>query len=120
MTSTSYVFLVARMVRVAAAVCTVGLLVGYLAVASFSSRYGTSTPMILDSKSSETALSSAVAVQESAGLTCSEKPELTDVVLFQRDGEDAITILTFDQAIRASSAQEGWIRRYCVQPQPAP
>lgn len=114
MNSTLLVIAAARMVRIAAAVCAVGLLVGYVAVSSFSSRYGGSTPMNLDSKSSETALSTAISAQETAGLTCSEKPALTDVVLFQRDGQDRIAVLTFDQAIKASSAQEGWIRRYCV------
>lgn len=113
MTIMSPVVVAARMVRIAAAVCAVGLLLGYVAVSSFASRYG-STPMTLDSKSSETALSAAVSTQESAGLTCSEKPALTDVVLFQRDGEDKVTVLTFDEAIKASSAREGWIRRYCV------
>jgi hypothetical protein len=116
MISTSYVFFAARMVRLAAAVCIVGLLIGYLAISSFASRYGGSTQMILDSKSSETALSSAVAAQESAGLACTEKPVLTDVVLFQRDGEDEVSVLTFDQAIKASSAREGWIRKYCSAP----
>ena len=116
MIGTSYVFMAARMVRLTAAVCTVGLLVGWLAISSFSSRYGASTQMILDSKSNETALSSAVAAQESAGLACSAKPALTDVVLFQRDGEAKVTVLTFDQAIKASSAREGWIRKYCTAP----
>ena len=116
MIGTSHVIVAARMVRLAAAVCAVGLLVGYIAVASFASRYGTSTPMILDSKSSETALSTAIAAQESEGLSCSEKPTLTDVILFQRDGAAKVTVLTFDQAIKASSAREGWIRRYCTAP----
>ena len=114
MISMSPVIVAARMVRIAAAVCAVGLLVGYFAVSSFSSRYGSTTPMILDSKSNETALSTAIAAQESAGLRCSEKPTLTDVVLFQRNGEDEVTVLTFEQAIKASSAREGWIRRYCA------
>ena len=114
MNGTSFVVVAARTVRIAALVCVAGLLVGYLAVASFASRYGASTPMVLDSKSDQTALSTAVAKQESAGLTCSEKPTLTDVVLFQRDGEARVTILTFDQALQASSAREGWIRRYCA------
>jgi predicted lipoprotein with Yx(FWY)xxD motif len=116
MINTSHMFFAARMVRLAAAVCTAGLLVGYLAISSFTSRYGASTQMILDSKSSETALSTAVAAQESAGLTCREKPALTDVVLFQRDGEDKVTVLTFDEAMKASSAREGWIRKYCSAP----
>ena len=116
MINTTYVFFAARMVRLAAAVCTVGLLIGYLAISSFASRYGGSTQMILDSKSNETALSSAIAAQESAGLACSDKPALTDVVLFQRDGEDKVVVLTFDQAIKASSASEGWIRKYCTAP----
>jgi hypothetical protein len=114
MISMSPVIVAARMVRVAATVCAVGLVVGYLAISSFASRYGSSTPMILDSKSSETALSIAIAAQESAGLRCTEKPSLTDVVLFQRDGVEKVAVLTFDQAIKASSAREGWIRRYCV------
>jgi hypothetical protein len=66
MIGTSLVIVVARIVRVGAVVCAAGLLIGYLAIASFSSRYGTSTPMILDSKSNETALSAAISVQESA------------------------------------------------------
>ncbi len=114
MDGTSLVIAAARTVRIAAMIGVAGLLVGYIAVASFASRYGASTPMALDSKSDQTALSTAVAVQESAGLTCSEKPTLTDVVLFQRDGEARVTILTFDQALKASGAREGWIRRYCA------
>ena len=116
MISSSLVVVAARVVRVAAAVCAVGLFVGYVAVSSFASRYGTSTPMILDSKSNETALSSAIAAQESAGLTCSAKPTLTDVILFQPEGAAKVMVLTFDQAIKASSAREGWIRSYCTAP----
>lgn len=116
MISTSHVVVAARMVRIAAAVCAVGLLVGYFAVAAFAGRYGTSTPMVLDSKSSDTALTAAIATQESAGLTCSEKPTLTNVILFQREGEAKVRVLTFDEAIKASSAREGWIRRYCSAP----
>lgn len=114
MMSMSLVIAAARTVRVIAVACAVGLVVGYIAISSFSNRYGASTPMVLDSKSNETALSTAIAAQKSAGLTCSEKPTLTDVILFQRDGESAISVMTFDEAIKASSAQEGWIRRYCV------
>ena len=113
MISTSLVFVAARTVRRAAIVCAVGLLVGYVALSSFSSRYGTSTSLTLDSKSAQTALSVAVSAQESAGLTCSPKPTLTDVVLFQR-GRDEVSVLTFDEAIKASSASEGSIRRYCT------
>src|SRR5689334_24574942 len=102
MNGTTLVVVAARTVRVTAMICVAGLLVGYIAVASFASRYGASTPMALDNKSDQTALSTAVAAQEAAGLTCSEKPSLTDVVLFQRDGDNRVTILTFDQAIKAS------------------
>jgi hypothetical protein len=116
MIGTSHVIFAARLVRLAAAVCTAGLLVGYVAVASFASHYGVSAPMTLDNKSSETALSAEVAKQESAGLTCSEKPALTNVVLFQREGALEVTVLTFDEAIKASNAREGWIRRYCLAP----
>lgn len=116
MIGTSLMIAGARMVRIAAAVSAVGLLVGYFAISAFAGNYGASTPLVLDNKSSETALSTAISAQESAGLTCSEKPTLTDVILFQRDGEDEVTVLTFDQAIKASSAREGWIRRYCSAP----
>ena len=114
MISTSLVFVAARAVRRVALLCAVGLLLGYVAISSFSSRYGTASSIVLDSKSAETALSTAVSAQESAGLSCSDKPTLTDVVLFQRDGE--VSVLPFAQAIKATSAHEGWIRRYCSAP----
>jgi hypothetical protein len=114
MISTSHVIVVARMVRLAAAVSTAGLIVGFIAVSSFASRYGTSTPMTVGTTSTESALSVAVLEQENAGLACTEKPALTNVVLFQREGDTEVGVLTFDEAIRASSAREGWIRRYCV------
>ncbi|MEJ7635142.1 hypothetical protein [Aeromicrobium sp.] len=116
MISTAPVVVAARLVRIAVAVVTTGLLVGYIAISSFASQYGEATPMILDTKSSDTALAAAISEQESAGLTCREKPALTDVVLFQRGGAAEVTILTFDEAIQASAAREGWVRRYCVTP----
>jgi hypothetical protein len=116
MITMSYLVASARLVRLAAAVAVVGLVVGFVAVSSFAGRYGSSTPMIMDATSSDTALTAAVRQQEAAGLACSAKPALTDVVLFQREGAEEVTILTFDQAIEASSARAGWIRRYCVAP----
>ncbi|KAA1397893.1 hypothetical protein [Aeromicrobium ginsengisoli] len=116
MISTSLVFVAARAVRRVALLCAVALVLGYVAISSFSSRYGTSSSIVLDSKSAETALSSAVSAQESAGLSCSDKPTLTNVVLFQREGRREVSVLTFDQAIKATSAHEGWIRRYCSAP----
>lgn len=110
----TYARVAARLVRLAAAVCVVGLLVGYVAVSSFASRYGSASP-VLDTKSGM-ALSVAVLAQKSAGLTCVDEPGRSDVVLFQRVGAAEVTVLTYDDAMRASRAREGSIRRYCSAP----
>ena len=116
MTFTSQVTTAARIVRTAALAMALSLLVGFVAVQAFVSRYGdpAATTVVLDASSGDTVLSAAIAVQESDGLRCSQKPSLTDVVLFQREVGAEVTVLTFDQAIEASAARTGWIRRYCV------
>ncbi|MGA8987935.1 hypothetical protein [Aeromicrobium sp.] len=114
MISRSHVVAGARVVRLSAAALLVSMVVGFVAVSSFASQYGSRTAVVLDAAGNDTALTAAVLQQRRAGLACTEKPALTDIVLFQRDGVAAVTVLTFDQAIEASSAREGWIRRYCV------
>lgn len=116
MISTSHVVATARAVRITAMLVAVGLLVGFVAISSFWSHYGSATTTVVETRSNDTALATAVLEQEDAGLVCSEKPVLTDVVLFQPDGVDEVMVLTFDQAIKASSAREGWIRSYCATP----
>ncbi|AXT85553.1 hypothetical protein C6I20_10360 [Aeromicrobium sp. A1-2] len=114
MISRSHVVAGARVVRLSTTAFAVSTIVGFIAVSTFSSQYGSRATVVLDATSSDTALAAAVLHQQRSGLHCSEKPTLTDVVLFQRDGAAAVTVLTFDQAIKASSASEGWIRRYCI------
>ena len=114
MISMSHVVAGARLVRLSVAALAISLVVGFVAVSSFASQYGSRATVALDATSSDTVLDAAIENQRRGGLTCSEKPTLTDVVLFQRSGVAAVTVLTFDQAIEASSAREGWIRRYCV------
>ena len=58
-------------------------------------------------------LSRAVAVQQRAGLTCSAKASLTDVVLFQYSSDQHVVTLKFDEALAASGKKLGWVQRYC-------
>jgi hypothetical protein len=115
MIGTSHIVAAARLVRIAVATFAVAVLVGFIAVESFVGRYGEPQQVqAMDVRSNDTELVSAISAQESTGLTCREEPALTDVVLFQRLGESAVRVLTFEQAVAASTAHEGWIRRYCV------
>lgn len=115
MDRTSYIVAAARLVRVTSVTFAVALLVGFVALQSFASRYGGShQSMVMQTANANPALTVAIASQESAGRVCREKPALTDTILFQRLGESTVRVLSFDEAIAASSAREGWIRSYCV------
>ncbi|MCW2798835.1 MAG: hypothetical protein JWQ70_307 [Aeromicrobium sp.] len=115
MISTSYVVSAARLVRIAALTFAVALLVGFVALQSFASNYGaTHQSLVMRTADANPALTAAIASQQSAGRVCGEKPALTDTILFQRLGESKVRVLSFDEAIAASSAREGWIRSYCV------
>jgi hypothetical protein len=115
MKRTAYVVVVARLVRITAVTFAVAMLVGFVALQSFASRYGGShQSMTMQPADANPALAAAIASQESAGRVCRDKPALTDTILFQRLGESTVRVLSFDQAIAASSAREGWIRSYCV------
>lgn len=114
MNGDGYVVAAAHLVRVLAATFVATLLVGFVALRSFAGLYGEPREFTVVDASSDTNLRIAVAVQESAGLTCRERPTLTDVVLFEPPGDAAVEVLSFDDAIRASRAGEGWIRRYCL------
>ncbi len=105
----------ARLVRITALLSAGFLLVGFVALQSFASQYGTPTrSLVLQTADANPALSAAIASQESTGRICREKPALTDTILFQRLGESTVRVLNFDEAIAASSARQGWIRSYCV------
>lgn len=116
MISTSQVVVTARVVRIAAMTVAIGLLVGFIAISSFSSRYGGAGSPVLEVRASDTALAAAVLEQESAGLVCSDRPVPSQIVLFQPRGSATVQILTFDQAIKASSTRKGTIRSYCTTP----
>lgn len=113
MISTYHVVAAARAVRIATIVAVVFLLVAFIAISSFADRYGSRTPLVLGAQGGDTALAVAVSAQESVGLTCSAEPVMTDVVLFQREDTSAVAVLTLDRAVKASSARQGSIRRYC-------
>lgn len=59
-------------------------------------------------------LAAAVRVQEARGLACGTEPRFTDTVLFERPDSPRIEVLTFRQAVAATSSSQGWIRSYCV------
>lgn len=113
MISTPYVVATARVVRIATATLAAGLLIGFVAISSFWSHYGDARSTVVRTGSDDTALAAAVLEQESAGLVCSDKPVPTEIVLFQSRGSATVQILTFDEAIRATSTREGSIRSYC-------
>ncbi len=105
----------ARAVRTTTAAMALVLLVSLLAIQAFQSEYGQGRQIrVIDVGDIDPALSIAVQEQESAGLTCSNQPALTDVILFQETLGGAITVVTFDHALAAAQARTGWVRSYCV------
>lgn len=89
--------------------------VAYIAVQAFASHYNEvpTTRTVVAEPARNTALAAAITEQTSRGLTCREEPALTDTILFQTVEESAVQVLTFEEAVAASSARTGWIRRYC-------
>jgi len=115
MNRTSHVVAAARFVRITSMTFAVALLVGFVSLQSFASNYGShEQPMVMQTADANPALIAAIASQKSAGRVCHEKPVLTDTILFQRLGESSVRVLSFDEAIAATAAHEGWIRSYCV------
>ncbi|MBC7630003.1 hypothetical protein [Aeromicrobium sp.] len=115
MSGTCFIVTGARLLRITSMTFAIVLLIGFVAVQSFANQYGRpSGALVMDSGSTDTALLSAITLQESTGLTCSVTPVLTDTVLFQAVDGTAVQVLRFDEAIAASTAREGWIRRYCA------
>ena len=115
MISTSHIAAAARVVRVSAATFVVIMFVAYLSVQAFATHYNeVPTTHTVDAKpATNPALAAAITAQVSRGLTCREEPALTDTILFQALEETEVKVLTFEEAIAASSARSGWIRRYC-------
>lgn len=115
MFGTSYVVSAARMVRITSMTFAVALLVGFVALQAFAVQYGAPDgSLVMQTAGANPALTAAISSQESAGRVCREKPALTDTILFQRLGESTVRVLSFDEAIAAASAREGWIRSYCL------
>ncbi len=112
----SHVAAAARLIRVSALVFVATLLVAYVAVQAFASRYNAppSTRNVVSTPATHAALAAAIVEQTSRGLTCRKEPALTDTILFQEVGRTDVQVLTFDQALAASSARTGWVRRYCL------
>jgi len=114
MTSTNVVA-AARLVRILAVTFAMSLMVGFVAVQAFAHQYHVPRDMlVMQSGAGNPGLTRAIATQESAGRQCREQPTLTDTILFQRVGKTTVQVLSFDEAIAASTARQGWIRSYCV------
>lgn len=105
----------ARIIRVSALTFVAVMFTAYIAIQAFSSHYSDapSTHTVVASSAGNPALAAAITKQVSRGLTCREEPALTDTILFQATGQREVQVLTFEQAIAASSARSGWVRRYC-------
>ncbi len=115
MIGTSHVTAVARFIRVCAVTFAAVMLVAYVSVQAFASHYNEAPTAqnVVAKPVTNTALAAAIVEQTSRGLTCREEPALTDTILFQALAETEVQVLTFEEAIAASSARTGWIRRYC-------
>ena len=115
MTRTSHIVAFARLVRITSMTFAMTLLVAFVALQAFAAQYGSSEgTLVNETASSRTELTVAISLQESAGLTCTERPALTDTILFQEQGIPTVHVISFDQALAASRARAGFIRRYCV------
>lgn len=114
MNGMSSVAVTARLVRAASATVVLALILGVMAISSFSARYGSGAASGVAAAGSDRTLTAAVAEQESAGLVCSTHPAATSVVLFQPARTSRVSVLRFDTAVKAVSARQGTIRRYCA------
>lgn len=115
MVGSSHLAFAARLIRVSALTFVAMMFVAYVAIQAFASHYNEppSTRTVVAEPATNPELAAAITEQVSRGLTCREEPALTDTILFQVVDQGAVQVLTFEQAIAASSARSGWIRRYC-------
>src|SRR5689334_1848682 len=115
MIGTSHVTAVARFIRVCTVTFAAVVVVAWVSVQAFASHYNDAptTHTVVARPVTNTALAAAIVEQTSRGLTCREEPALTDTILFQALEQTEVQVLTFEEAIAASSARSGWIRRYC-------
>lgn len=111
----SQIAAMARVIRVSALTFVAVLFVAYVAIQAFASHYSAvpSTRAVVAQPASNVALAAAITEQTARGLTCREEPALTDTILFQALEQSTVQVLTFEEAIAASSARTGWIRSYC-------
>ena len=56
----------------------------------------------------------AVLKLEGAGLTCSAKSALTDVVVFQFRVDKSVEVVSFDRAIALGKSSQGWVQAFCL------
>ncbi len=112
----TYVAAAARFVRVSALTFVATMFVAYIAIQAFASHYTDlpTTRTVVAQPAEDAALAAAITEQVSQGLSCREEPALTDTILFQEHEQSEVQVLTFDQALAASSADQGWVRRYCI------
>ena len=115
MTLATYALGGARVVRALSAGLALSVLVAVVALQAFQAEYGRPTARVATRADVESPqLSAAIAQQGALGRQCSNRPSLADAILFQANGQDEIRVVTFDEALLASSARSGWIRRYCT------
>ena len=115
MISMARVAAAARLVRIGSATFAVSIFVAYVALQAFAGHYSAlpSTQPVVAEPPTNSELAAAITEQVERGLTCRAEPALTDTILVQAHGESAVQVLTFDQALAASSARTSWVRRYC-------
>ena len=120
MTPTDSVVASSRYVRLAVATFVVAASVVFLGVQLFSSHLGQTSRDVVSAAACQdescalsAAASRTVADLEDRGLLCRIKPGLTDTVVFEWRTTE-VTVVDFATALRATSNNEGWVRRYCM------
>ena len=110
----------AHHVRLAMATCVVAMVTAVLGFQLFASHLGqTSRDVVREATCQEGGCSDsagvrrAVAVLEDQGHTCRTRPGLTDQVVFEWRTTE-VSVVDFATALKASSNDEGWVRRYCM------
>ncbi|RYJ01676.1 MAG: hypothetical protein EON52_21040 [Actinomycetales bacterium] len=111
----------ARMIRLSVIVAILAVLPMLVALRAFDAAHVQTFDAVVDrscvgachAESPEVATEQARL--EKTGLVCSSTPTLTDHVVVE-DTEGTVSTLSFDAALRRSSAGDVWVRRYCSAP----
>lgn len=107
-------------VRLAVVTCVLAAVPVVLGFQLFASHLGQTSRDVVSAGSCQDgscvqspAVLQTVADLESNGLSCRNKPGLTDTVVFEWKSTD-VTVVDFATSLKAASNGQGWVRSYCM------